>query len=156
HTVTAERSSHAAGVERRDMRIALGRRVTVVVVAQSEPRDRTPRPRLLTLSAPSVLPGRRRTRIETAVGELPKEKIPRHASRDPQCHRPCRYIRGQSPVAICRCPRQTARRLSAEDLPVRRSATTSNEIFCPSFSVPQPARSTALMCTNTSLLPSSG
>jgi hypothetical protein len=51
---------------------------------------------------------------------------------------------------------QTARRLSAEDLPVRRSATTSKETFCPSLRPCIPARSTALMCTKTSLLPSSG
>jgi hypothetical protein len=46
--------------------------------------------------------------------------------------------------------------LSAEDLPVRRSATTSNETFCPSLRLCIPARSTALMCTNTSWPPSSG
>ncbi len=42
---------------------------------------------------------------------------------------------------------QAARRLSAEDLPVRRSATTSNETFCPSLRLCNPARSTALICT---------
>src|SRR5262249_61873081 len=51
---------------------------------------------------------------------------------------------------------RTARRLSAEDLPVFRSATTSNATFCPSLSPCIPARSTALMCTKTSLPPSSG
>jgi len=40
---------------------------------------------------------------------------------------------------------QAARRLSAEDLPVRRSATRSKETFCPSLREPKPARSTALM-----------
>src|SRR5262245_6344360 len=52
--------------------------------------------------------------------------------------------------------RQATRRLSAADLPERRSATISYETFWPSRSVPRPARSTALMCTNTSLPPSSG
>src|SRR5215468_3240819 len=51
---------------------------------------------------------------------------------------------------------RTARRLSADDLPVRRSATTSKVTFCPSFSPCIPARSTALMCTKTSLPPLSG
>src|SRR6516162_11868902 len=51
---------------------------------------------------------------------------------------------------------QTVRRFSAEDLPVLRSATTSKETFCPSLRLCIPARSTALMCTKTSLLPSSG
>jgi hypothetical protein len=51
---------------------------------------------------------------------------------------------------------QAVRRLFAEDLPVLRSATTSKETFCPSLSPGIPARSTALMCTKTSLQPSSG
>jgi hypothetical protein len=51
---------------------------------------------------------------------------------------------------------QMARRFSAEDLPVFRLATTSKETFCPSLRLDIPARSTALMCTNTSWLPSSG
>jgi hypothetical protein len=51
---------------------------------------------------------------------------------------------------------QTACRLSAEDLPVLRSATTSKAIFCPSLRARMPARSTALICTKTSLPPSSG
>ena len=34
---------------------------------------------------------------------------------------------------------QTARRLSAEDLPVLRSATTSKEIFCPSYEAMHPS-----------------
>jgi hypothetical protein len=51
---------------------------------------------------------------------------------------------------------QMARRFSAEDLPVFRLAMTSNETFCPSLRLDIPARSTALMCTNTSWLPSSG
>src|ERR1043166_7074799 len=50
----------------------------------------------------------------------------------------------------------TARRLSADDLPLLRSATTSYEIFCPSLRLLIPARSTALMWTKTSLPPSSG
>jgi hypothetical protein len=41
--------------------------------------------------------------------------------------------------------RQAARRLSAEDLPVLRSATMSKETFCPSLRLLIPARSTALM-----------
>ena len=53
-------------------------------------------------------------------------------------------------------PDQMARRLSAEDLRVLRSITTSKETFCPSLRLCIPARSTALMCTNTSWLPSSG
>src|SRR5512135_1799808 len=50
----------------------------------------------------------------------------------------------------------TVLRLSAEDLPVRRSATTSNSTFWPSFSCCRPARSTALIWTKTSFPPSSG
>ncbi len=69
--------------------------------------------------------------------------------------KPCQYIRGQGDMAIGAAD-QAARRLSAADLPVRRSATTSNETFCPSLRLCIPARSTALMCTKTSLLPSSG
>jgi hypothetical protein len=46
--------------------------------------------------------------------------------------------------------------LSAEDLPVRPSATTSKAIFCPSFRSRMPARSTALVWTNTSVPPASG
>src|SRR5215472_15646281 len=59
-------------------------------------------------------------------------------------------------IMILRDADQTARRFSAEDLPVLRSATTSKETFCPSLRPCIPARSTALMCTKTSLLPSSG
>jgi hypothetical protein len=44
-------------------------------------------------------------------------------------------------------PGQTARRFSAADFPVRRSAIASKDTFCPSLSVLMPARSTALMCT---------
>src|SRR6266853_872103 len=47
--------------------------------------------------------------------------------------------------------RWTARRLPAADLPVLRSVTTSKETLCPSLSPCIPARSTALMCTKTSL-----
>src|SRR6202044_1144886 len=52
--------------------------------------------------------------------------------------------------------RQADFKLSAEDLPVRLSATTSYSIFCPSFRSRMPARSTALICTNTSGPPASG
>jgi|GEM_PF-5397160 hypothetical protein len=52
-------------------------------------------------------------------------------------------------------PNQTARRFSAEALPFFGLATTSKETFCPSLSPVIPARSTALMCTKTSLPPSS-
>src|SRR5262249_50323579 len=58
--------------------------------------------------------------------------------------------------AGARASAQTERRLSAEDLPVLRWATFSWAIFCPSLRVCMPARSTALMCTNTSFPPSSG
>ena len=51
---------------------------------------------------------------------------------------------------------QAGFKLSAEDLPVRLSETTSYAIFCPSFSSRMPARSTALMCTKTSAPPASG
>src|SRR5262249_10280892 len=54
------------------------------------------------------------------------------------------------------CCDQTARRFSAEDLPVFRLVTTSKETFCPSLRLCIPACSTALMCTKTSLPPSSG
>src|SRR6266481_86301 len=59
-------------------------------------------------------------------------------------------------IMILRDADQTARRFSADDLPVLRSATTSKETFCPSLRPCIPARSTALMCTKTSLPPSSG
>src|SRR5450631_1305000 len=49
-----------------------------------------------------------------------------------------------------------ARRFSALVLPRMLSSFDSNESFWPSLSEPMPARSTALMCTNTSLPPSSG
>jgi hypothetical protein len=52
-------------------------------------------------------------------------------------------------------PDQTARRLSAEDLRVFRSTTTSKETFCPSLRLNIPARSAALMCRNTSWVPPS-
>jgi hypothetical protein len=45
---------------------------------------------------------------------------------------------------------QTLCRLFADDLPVRRSSNTSKETFCPSLRLCIPARSTALMCTDTS------
>ena len=53
-------------------------------------------------------------------------------------------------------PYAAAARLSAEDFPVFRSRTISYESFCPSLRFDMPARSTALIWTNTSLLPSSG
>jgi hypothetical protein len=49
----------------------------------------------------------------------------------PLNHKLYRYIRGQSGMAIAAAARQTVRRFSAADLPVRRSATTSKETFCP-------------------------
>src|SRR3979409_1009692 len=49
-----------------------------------------------------------------------------------------------------------ARRFSALVLPRMLSSFDSYESFWPSLSEPMPARSTALMCTNTSLPPSSG
>jgi uncharacterized protein DUF736 len=61
-----------------------------------------------------------------------------------------------SGIMVLRAADQTACRLSAEDLPVLRSATISKAIFCPSLRASMPARSTALMCTKTSLPPSSG
>ena len=70
-------------------------------------------------------------------------------------HKPCQYIRGQGSMVIGAAA-QPARRLSAEDLPVLRSAVISKETFCPSLRLCMPARSTALMCTKTSLPPSSG
>jgi hypothetical protein len=51
---------------------------------------------------------------------------------------------------------QAGFKLSAEDLPVRLSVTTSYAIFCPSFRARMPARSTALIWTNTSVSPASG
>ena len=51
---------------------------------------------------------------------------------------------------------QAGFKLSAEDLPVRLSATTSYAIFCPSFRSRMPARSTALIWTKTSAPPPSG
>ena len=59
-------------------------------------------------------------------------------------------------LPLLRAAGQTVRRFSAEDLPVLRLATTSKETFCPSLRPCIPARSTALMCTKTSLPPSSG
>ncbi|SRR6266849_13256 len=44
-------------------------------------------------------------------------------------------------------PDQTARKFSAEDLPVFGLRTTSKEAFCPSLRLRMPACSTALMCT---------
>src|SRR4029077_10954418 len=52
--------------------------------------------------------------------------------------------------------RQSDARRSADDLPVRRSCVSSEGTFLPSRCVCMPARSTALICTNTSLPPSSG
>src|SRR5215831_7377555 len=59
-------------------------------------------------------------------------------------------------LPLLRAAGQMARRFSAADLPVLRLATTSKMTFCPSLRPCIPARSTALMCTKTSLLPSSG
>ena len=52
--------------------------------------------------------------------------------------------------------RYAALRLVADSLPLRRSASTSSETFWPSARPRIPDRSTALMCTNTSLPPWSG
>src|ERR1700694_3209383 len=52
--------------------------------------------------------------------------------------------------------RHMPRRFSALVLPRMLSTLASYESFWPSLSEPMPARSTALMCTNTSLPPSSG
>src|SRR3979411_957772 len=52
--------------------------------------------------------------------------------------------------------RHMARRFSVLVLPRMLSTLASYESFWPSLSEPMPARSTALMCTNTSLPPSSG
>jgi hypothetical protein len=60
--------------------------------------------------------------------------LPDHA----QNHVPCQYIRGQS-RAVSSAANQSTLSLSAEDLPVRRSATTSKLIFCPSLSELNPA-----------------
>ena len=51
---------------------------------------------------------------------------------------------------------QAGFKLSAEDFPLRLSATISYPIFCPSFRSRIPARSTALIWTNTSGPPASG
>src|SRR5207245_3486965 len=59
-------------------------------------------------------------------------------------HKLCQYIRGQSAMAVLAAA-YAARRFSAADLPVRRSATTSKVTFCPSLRVLMPARSTALI-----------
>src|SRR5712692_9106223 len=68
-----------------------------------------------------------------------------------------RKSRRASPTALSLARRdQTARKLSAEDLPVLGLGVTSKETFCPSLRLCIPARSTALMCTKTSLPPSSG
>jgi len=80
---------------------------------------------------------------------------PANRTRATSAIRPCQYIRGQGATAIDTVD-QTLCRLFADDLPVRRSSTTSKETFCPSLRLCIPARSTALMCTNTSLPPSSG
>src|SRR5579863_8691102 len=65
-------------------------------------------------------------------------------------HRVFQYIRGR------RGRPQASARLSALTLPRMRSVLTSNVTFCPSASPESPARSTALMCTNTSVPPSLG
>jgi hypothetical protein len=87
----------------------------------------------------------------------------RYRLLDPRCPRsqtaPRRRIETDIPFAepvSAPQTRQAGFKLSAEDLPVRRSATTSYPIFCPSFRSRMPARSTALICTNTSAPPASG
>ena len=77
--------------------------------------------------------------------------IPTHENQNPAPGNP-----DTGPIVVPRAYDHAARRFSAEALPVFRSATTSKETFCPSLRLPIPARSTALMCTKTSLPPSSG
>src|SRR4029077_16501898 len=88
-------------------------------------------------------------------GDYPQKPRAGGAERGVWTHKPRQYIRGQGEMATGAAD-QAARRLSAEDLPVRRSAATSNETFCPSLRLCSPARSTALICTKTSWPPSSG
>jgi hypothetical protein len=57
---------------------------------------------------------------------------------------------------IGHCQFQAGFKLSAEDLPVRLSATTSQAIFYPSFRSRMPARPTALIWTKMSAPPASG
>ena len=52
--------------------------------------------------------------------------------------------------SVLRADYLTVRRLSADNLPVRRSVTISKDTFCPSLRFCIAARSTALMCTKTS------
>jgi hypothetical protein len=66
------------------------------------------------------------------------------------------YLPVPARSAIQRVAYLTVRRLSADDLPVFRSVTTSKDTSCPSLRPCIPARSTALMCTKTSLPPSCG
>src|SRR5262249_56532255 len=75
------------------------------------------------------------------------------------------YIRGRAQLdgaaasgglKVSQGDQSTFRRFSADDLPLRRSVTSSNSIFCPSFRTPRPARSTALIWTKASLPPFSG
>lgn len=106
--------------------------------------------------APPVALRRQRQIADNAPDPSYPRQTPRSAKPTRGVHHePCQYIRGQGAMASGVVD-QTARRFSAEDLPLFRSATTSNSSFCPSFSPCNPARSTALICTNTSLLPSSG
>src|SRR6266481_3652695 len=79
----------------------------------------------------------------------------RRTGRGAPNQEPCQYIRGQGKLLRVRGT-QALRRFSAADLPVLRSATTSKRLVCPSLRLCMPARSTALMCTKTSLPPSSG
>src|ERR1700722_5034194 len=67
--------------------------------------------------------------------------------------RPCRRGSGSSASDY---ENQATFRFPADERPVRLSATISKATFCPSLSSLSPARSTALIWTNTSLPPSSG
>src|SRR6516165_11426644 len=64
----------------------------------------------------------------------PNRKIPRAdgSAAGLRNHKLCQYIRGQSSMAL-RAVAQAARRFSAADLPIRRSATMSKLTFCPSL-----------------------
>src|SRR5580704_5783196 len=93
--------------------------------------------------------------INAYISTQIKKPRARRAERGVWNHKPRQYTRGKGEMATGAAD-QAARRLSAEDLPVRRSATTSNETFCPSLRLCIPARSTALICTKTSWPPSSG
>ena len=80
---------------------------------------------------------------------------PGRSSTHPSNQNPAPGNPDTGPIVVRRAHDYAARRFSAEDLPFR-SGTTSKETFCPSLRLLNPARSTALMCTKTSLPPSSG